>query len=90
MLRRLWPSPRSTSGDFPKGNDPETIRVHEWAWPVGHQSTMKNEEWGRGTEWNCRHQPLQDGIALYEELKLLVMCHCREHGPLNGQPATSK
>lgn len=43
---------------------------------------------GEVTESNCRHQPLQDVIVLYKGLKLLVICHCCEHGQLNGQPAT--
>ena len=38
MLRRPWPSPRSTFLDFPKGNDPEPIRSHEWAGPVDNEA----------------------------------------------------
>lgn len=43
----------------------------------------------RGTELNCRHQPFQDVIVLYKELKLLVIFHCGGRGQPNGQPATS-
>ena len=51
-------------------------------------SRILNGMWCRGTELNCRHQPFQDVIVLYKELKLLMICHCGEHGQLNGQPAT--
>ena len=30
MLRQPWPSPRSTSRDFLKGNDLEPIHMCEW------------------------------------------------------------
>ena len=67
MLRRPWPLPHSTSRDFLEGNDPEPIRSCECSGPVGNQSKMGNEEWCRGTELNCRHQPFQ-GCALPTEL----------------------
>src|SRR6266850_4270639 len=67
MLRRPWPLPRSTFPDFLKGNDPKPIRSCKRSGPVGHQTKMRSEEWCRGTELNCRHQPFQ-GCALPTEL----------------------
>jgi hypothetical protein len=45
----------------------EPIRSREHSRRVGNQSKMSNEEWCRGTELNCRHQPFQ-GCALPTEL----------------------
>src|SRR6266850_845612 len=67
MLQRPGPLPRSTFPDFLKGNDPKPIRSCERSGPVGHQTKMRSEEWCRGTELNCRHQPFQ-GCALPTEL----------------------
>ncbi len=67
MLQRPWPSLRSTLRDFPRKNDPASSRSCASFCPVGNQSTVDSEEWCRGTELNCRHQPFQ-GCALPTEL----------------------
>ena len=56
-------------------------------WPIGHQSKMGSEEWCRGTELNCRHQPFQ-GCALPTELprhagfpNSCITCHHHRAAP---------
>lgn len=47
MLRQPWPSPRSTSRDFPNPNSPEDIRLNEPTKPARRVSKMER---GSGAE----------------------------------------
>lgn len=44
---------------------------------------------GSGQDGHYRHQPFQDVVVLYKELKLLVIFRYGERGKLNGQLVTS-